>query len=165
MEKIETIIDRNVAKEHLAPLIRNALFCFISSIVIVGLYILFSILEKNWVAVINIILLVAGIFIFLAGFFFLFMYFSNLKKIGDSSNRIVYEFLDDHLTFTTYKKDEFIQEGKISYSDFIGYKETKNYIFLGLKGNSFVVINKTQSVIDFIKDKGLNKIKAINFKR
>ena len=165
MEKLEVVIDKNVAKEHLAPLFRNAIFCFIAALVIAGLYVLFSILWNNWADVLNIILLVAGAFILVAGFIFVYMYFSNIKKIGNASNKIIYEFTDDYVNFATYKEDALLQKSSIPCSEFIGYKETKNYIFLGLNNNNFLVVKKCDFIYSFLKDHNLTKIKAISAKR
>ena len=67
--------------------------------------------------------------------------------------------------FATYKEDALLQKSSIPCSEFIGYKETKNYIFLGLNNNNFLVVKKCDFIYSFLKDHNLTKIKAISTKR
>lgn len=165
MEKIETVIDQQVAKEHLRPLLNWALFCVVISAICTGLYILFSILQNNWVDVINIVLVATGGFILLCSIFFVVTYFINLNKVKNLNNVLTCEFFEDHLHLTSYKEDKLIQEANIYYSELIGYKESKNYIFLGLKNNNFITVKKVDFIISFVQEQKLPKIKAMSASR
>jgi hypothetical protein len=58
-----------------------------------------------------------------------------------------------------------IQQGDIPYQNLAGYKETKNYVFLAIKDNSFLAFNKSEDILSFVKEKGLARIKTIQASR
>lgn len=75
------------------------------------------------------------------------------------------EFLDDCMTSEGYKGGEKISEGKFFYDDALAYKISKNYVFLMLKNNTFLPLNKTEEIINFLKEKGLKETKSLVVKK
>ena len=73
----------------------------------------------------------------------------------------VIEMLDECFTYEVYRNDEKIEEGKCYYHDLLGYKETKNYVFLVMRNNSYLGVNKVDGLISFLDSKNLRRIKKI----
>ena len=161
MEKIKTIIDRKANKEILGTTFALTWLCFAFSLLCVVLYFLFSILFNNWLDPISISSLVIGIIILVFAVVVLFYLSNNLKKSTHYVREAIYDFTDDALLYEVHQNGEKIEEGKVYYCDLLDYKETKNYIYLRLRNNTFICVSKVDGLLDFIISKGISKFKMI----
>lgn len=161
MKKATVIVNENVAKEHLKPVINFTIFCFASAIVFFTLMIVFSILNNNWLEVSTIIFAIVGALSLFAGILFLLQYLKGINMAKRLANTVSYEFFDDHLTYVTTRGEQVIQQGTVNYQDLISYKETKNYIFLEMSDHNFLPFEKTEEILSFIKEKELPLFKSI----
>ena len=160
MEKITTVLDTKVTKEFMKS---GFIFAYISiavSLLVLTVYILFGVITSSWLETSSVILLIAGSALLLLSLFLLFFYMNAVKKAGAFIRTAEYEFLDDSLVYTLYRNDEKIEEGKQYYQDLVDYKESKNYVFIRLKNNTFFAINKADGLLDFLSSKGLKKFKS-----
>ena len=161
MEKIRTVLDQKVTKEFMRS---GFIFAYISigvSLLVLSVYVLFGILNNSWLDTTSIILLIAGSALLLLSLFLLFFYINAVKKAGTFIRTAEYEFLDDAIVYTLYRNDEKIEEGKQYYEDLVDYKESKNYVFVRLKNNTFFAMDKVDGLVAFLSSKGLPKFKNI----
>ena len=132
---------------------------FIGAVVCGGLYATLSTLQNDWANILNITLLFFGVLFLLLGFFILPGYVKSTRKNNDFFRIVTYDFQDDFVITEVFKNDEKIAEAKYYYRDVLGYRETKNYIFLKVNNNSFFGIYKTDELLTFVKEKGFKKLK------
>ena len=157
MEQIKTIINKNSTKEFIHGMFIFALFSLIVGLAMLGLYITFGVINNSWFDVLQIILLIIAILILFFGGFVIFRYFASLKKMDGYQSIIIYDFLDDYVSFDIYRNEEVVESGKVYYQDFLDYKETKSFIYLRLKNNTWLAIKKEEGLLDFIINKGISK--------
>ena len=165
MKKDTVLINEKVVGEHLKPVFNFALFCFIAAVVFFALMIVFSILNNNWLEVSTIIFAIVGALCLFAGLFAIINYVKGINIAKTHASKMDYEFFDDHLSYVTSRDDRVIQQGDIPYQNLAGYKETKNYVFLAIKDNSFLAFNKSEDILSFVKEKGLVRIKTVQASR
>ena len=165
MEKATVVVNENVAKEHLKSVINFAIFCFASAIVFFTLMIVFSILNNNWLEVSTVIFAIVGALSLFAGVFFLIQYAKGVRLAKTQSNTVDYEFFNDHLTFVTSRNDQIIQKGEVNYQDLVGYKETKNYVFLLMSNQHFLPFEKSEDILSFVQAKKLPLVKSVKVNR
>ena len=161
MQRIKTIIDRKANQELL-----SATFClgwlgFAISLLCVVLYFLFGIIFNDWLSPSLISCLAISVLILILSLIILFYLSNNLKQSSRYVREAIYDFLDDALLYEVYQNDEKIEEGKVRYCDLLDYKETKNYIYLRLRNNTFICVSKVDGLLDFIISKGIHKNKII----
>ena len=161
MEKIKTVLDEKATKEFMKGGFILAYVGIAVSLLVFAIYVLFGVINNSWVDTISIVLLIAGITLLLLSLFLLFFYMNAVKKAGAFIRTAEYEFLDDSLVYTLYRNDEKIEEGKQYYQDLVDYRESKNYVFIRLKNNTFFAITKVDGLVDFLASKGLHKFKTI----
>ena len=159
MEKIETNIDDRMVKEAYRPLFRLSIIAIGIAIAFVIFYVIFSILNKNWFDALNLIALSVSFVLVICAIYLLVRIHQMVKKEQEFSRKAIYELLDEYVSYEVYRNDEKIESGKAYYKDLLGYKETKNTVFLVMRNNSLLGIKKVNGLIDFIKSKGLEKKK------
>ena len=165
MKKDSVIINEKVAGEHLKPVFNFALFCFIAAIVFFALMVVFSILNNNWFGVSTIIFAIVGALCLFGGLFSLINYIKGINITKAHSSKMDYEFFNDHLSYTTSRDGRVIQQGDVPFTSLVGYKETKNYVFLAINSNSFLAFNKSEDILSFVKEQGLVRIKTVQANR
>ena len=79
--------------------------------------------------------------------------------------KLVSEFADEYFAYDLYRENEKVEQGKIYYVDLMGYKQTKHYLFLGLKNNNYIGVNKVEGLVEFVRNKGLKEIKSFGRKK
>ncbi len=166
MDKIETVIDVKAAKEYMAPLAKFIIFCLVSFLVMIGLYILFSLLNHNWLEPLNFIFLAVALICLIGMILFLIKYLKSINAVKNNKTVVAYHFFDDHFLFASFNQNkEKVSEEIVPYTEIVSYRESKNYYFLMLANNNAFIINKTQEVANFIKEKGFAKYKTISVKK
>ena len=160
MEKISTVIDKNSTKEFIQGTFIFSWVALFTALSLIALYIVFGIINNSWGDLLQIVLVVLGGSLLVLSILVIRNYFNALAKMDNFKRTIVYEFLDDAISFTVNKEDEAIENGKVYYEDFISYKATKNYVYLRLKNNTWLAIKKEEGLISFITSKGINKHNA-----
>ncbi len=157
MKQIKTLIDKKSTKEFMQGYFRLSLVSFGVSFLMIALYIIFGILNSSWADPLQIVLVVSGGVLLVLSILMLTTYLNTINKTKSFIRTIVYDFNDETISFDIFREEEKIESGKIYYQDFVEYKESKNYIFLKLKNNTWLAIDKEEGLIDFIKSKGLKK--------
>lgn len=165
MEKITTFIDENVTKELVLPYKVEGFIGVVVGLLVMAVYFIFSIIDKNWLNPLNIVALVIGALLLCIAMILIGIAFMLIKKATGYKRTLVSELLDDHLAFELIRNNETIETGKLYYQDFVGYKETKSYLFLRLKNEAFIALNKKEGLVDFIKEKGIKKLGAFGKKK
>ena len=160
MEKIITVIDSKSSKEFLQGTFILDYFALGVGILCLLLYVLFGVKDNHWLKGMNLILLSVGILLLVMAIVLLSMLYKALKKADEFKRTITYDFQDDYFTYEVIRNDEIIESGKLLYSDLTSYKETENYIYAGLKNNSWFSISKVDGLIDFLNNKGVRRYKS-----
>ena len=159
MEKITTTIDGSSAKEFVkGTYILDYVALGIGALCVV-LYVIFGIAGdgRNWLSALQLILLTVGILLIVLAIVLLNMLNKAITKSNEFKRTITYDFSDEYLSYEVMRNDGVIENGKLSYSDLSNYKETKNFIFVGLKNNTWFAIDKAEWLISFLNSKGLKK--------
>ena len=164
MEKITTVVDERLTKELLHGKTICGFIYGLISLTIIAFYFVMSIIGNKWTDSLLIVALVIGCVALIADIVFILMLFKSINKTRDLKRTIISEFLDEAIIFEIFNEKEKIQNGKISYSNILGYKETKNYLFLRLKSNQYFGINKVEGLLDFVKAKGIKKLGLFNIR-
>ena len=105
----------------------------------------------------SISLLVAGGILLLSSILLYSMQKLAIKRARQFSREATYEFLDDVISYEVYRDEQLMESGKLPYQDFLDYRETKNYIFVRLRNNTYLAIDKVDGLSDFLKSKGLKR--------
>ena len=159
MEKITTTIDGNSAKEFIkGTYILDYVALGVGALCVV-LYVIFGIAGdgKNWLSGLQLILLTVGVLLIVLAIVLLNMLNKAIKKSNEFKRTITYDFSDEYLIYEVMRNEELIENGKLTYADLSKYKETKNYVYVGLKNNTWLAIDKVDGLIDFLNSKGLGK--------
>ena len=161
MEKIETRIDDKMVKDLYRPLYRLSYVAFIVAFAFVIFYVIFSAITKNWLDTLNLIALAVSFLLVICAIFLLVRVNQMLKSAQEFGRTAIYELFDDYLTYEIYRNEEKIEEGKAYYQELLGYKETKDTVFLTLKNHSYIGIKKVDGLVAFLDSKGLKKVKRL----
>ena len=159
MEKITTTIDGNSAKEFIkGTYILDYVALGVGALCVV-LYVIFGIAGdgKNWLSGLQLILLTVGVLLIVLAIVLLNMLNKAIKKSNEFKRTITYDFSDEYLIYEVMRNEELIENGKLTYADLSKYKETKNYVYVGLKNNTWLAIDKVDGLTDFLNSKGLGK--------
>ena len=135
------------------------------SLLCLGFFVLFGILNNNWFDPLSIVLLVVAIIVLILALLLFSAIKNGIKKADQFVRTIVYDLQEDNISFEIYRDEEMIETGKIYYKDLEEYKETKHYVYVGLKNNTWLAIDKVDGLVDLLKSKGLTKFKAVKFNK
>lgn len=156
MEKIRTKVDERSIKELLHGAIILAIVSFVLSLLIIVLFLIFFFRDMS-VDPSSISLIIAGGLLLLSSILLYSMQKLAIKRARQFVREVEYEFLDDSISYEVYRNEEKVESGKLPYQDFLDYRETKNYVFVRLKNNTYLAIDKVDGLSDFLKSKGLKK--------
>ena len=162
MKQVKTFIDKNSTKEFIQG---NLIFAIVSlgiSLAIIALYVVFGILNKSWTDPLQIVLVVLGGVLLVLTIIMIVSYLNAINKVKDFKRTIIYNFEDNALSYDIYREEEKVDSGKIYYQDLLDYKESKNYIYLRIKNNTWLVVSKEEELITFIESKGIIKHKLLS---
>ena len=160
MKDIKTLIDKKSAKEFIQG---NLIFSFVSlgvSLVIIALYVIFGVINKSWLDTLQIVLIVLGGILLVLSIIMIVNYVASINKMNNLVRTIVYHFSDVEITFDIYREEKLVQSGKALYNDLLEYKETKNYIYIRQRNNTWLILNKEDELITFLNNKGIFKHKS-----
>ena len=160
MKDIKTLIDKKSAKEFIQG---NLIFSFVSlgvSLVIIALYVIFGVINKSWLDTLQIVLIVLGGILLVLSIIMIVNYVASINKMDNLVRTIVYHFSDVEITFDIYREEKLVQSGKTLYNDLLEYKETKNYIYIRQRNNTWLILNKEDELIAFLNNKGIFKHKS-----
>ena len=160
MKDIKTLIDKKSAKEFIQG---NLIFSFVSldvSLVIIALYVIFGVINKSWLDTLQIVLIVLGGILLVLSIIMIVNYVASINKMDNLVRTIVYHFSDVEITFDIYREEKLVQSGKALYNDLLEYKETKNYIYIRQRNNTWLILNKEDELISFLNNKGIFKHKS-----
>ena len=73
-------------------------------------------------------------------------YVASINKMDNLVRTIVYHFSDVEITFDIYREEKLVQSGKALYNDLLEYKETKNYIYIRQRNNTWLILNKDKGI-------------------
>ena len=160
MKDIKTLIDKKSAKEFIQG---NLIFSFVSlgvSLAIIALYVIFGVINKSWLDTLQIVLIVLGGILLVLSIIMIVNYVASINKMDNLVRTIVYHFSDVEITFDIYREEKLVQSGKTLYNDLLEYKETKNYIYIRQRNNTWLILNKEDELIAFLNNKGIFKHKS-----
>ena len=160
MKDIKTLIDKKSAKEFIQG---NLILSFVSlgvSLVIIALYVIFGVINKSWLDTLQIVLIVLGGILLVLSIIMIVNYVASINKMDNLVRTIVYHFSDVEITFDIYREEKLVQSGKALYNDLLEYKETKNYIYIRQRNNTWLILNKEDELISFLNNKGIFKHKS-----
>ena len=160
MKDIKTLIDKKSAKEFIQG---NLIFSFVSlgvSLVIIALYVIFGVINKSWLDTLQIVLIVLGGILLVLSVIMIVNYVASINKMDNLVRTIAYHFSDVEITFDIYREEKIVQSGKALYNDLLEYKETKNYIYIRQRNNTWLILNKEDELIAFLNNKGIFKHKS-----
>ena len=160
MKDIKTLIDKKSAKEFIQG---NLIFSFASlgvSLVIIALYVIFGVINKSWLDTLQIVLIVLGGILLVLSVIMIVNYVASINKMDNLVRTIAYHFSDVEITFDIYREEKIVQSGKALYNDLLEYKETKNYIYIRQRNNTWLILNKEDELIAFLNNKGIFKHKS-----
>ena len=156
MEKIRTTLDERSVKELLHGAIVLAIISFAVSLLTIALFLVFFFHDMH-VDPSSISLLIAGGILLLSSILLYSMQKLAIKRARQFAREATYEFLDDVIGYEVYRDEQLMESGKLPYQDFLDYRETKNYIFVRLRNNTYLAIDKVDGLSDFLKSKGLKR--------
>lgn len=165
MKEIKTLINEQSAKEFLKGNLIVSIVGIIVSLVIIALYVVFGIINHSWLDFLQIILVVLGAVLLVISIIMIVNYLSSILKMKNFTRTIIYTFSDTAITYDIYRNDEKVESGRTIYNDLIEYKETKNYIYLRQRNNTWLILNKEQELLDFINTRGIPKFKSVRMNR
>lgn len=160
MKDIKTLIDKKSAKEFIQG---NLILSFVSlgvSLVIIALYVIFGVINKSWLDTLQIVLIVLGGILLVLSIIMIVNYVASINKMDNLVRTIVYHFSDVEITFDIYREEKLVQSGKALYNDLLEYKETKNYIYIRQRNNTWLILNKEDELTSFLNNKGIFKHKS-----
>lgn len=165
MDKITTIVDGESSREFVKGTfildyvaLGVGIFCII-------LYLIFGIGQRNWLVILNLILLTVGILLVVLSIVLLVKLNTAIKKGNEFKRTVTYEFESEHLLYEVTRNEEVIESGKLPYADLTSYKETENYVYVGLKNNTWFVMKKVEGLVQYLESKGLKSFKAVKFNK
>ena len=159
MKQIKTPIDKVSTKEFVQG---NFFFALVSlgvALAIIALYIVFGVINHSWTDPLQIVLVVLGGVLLVLSIIMVIGYLNSINKMKDFHRIIVYNFSDDEITYDIYKENQVMASGKAPYIDVLEYKESKHFVYLRLRNNTWLVISKEEGLLDFIQSKGIEKHK------
>ena len=159
MKQIKTPIDKESTKEFVQGNLYFAIVSLGVALAIIALYIVFGVINHSWLDPLQIVLVVLGGILLVLSIIMVVSYLNSINKMKDFHRTMIYNFSSDEITYDLYKEEEKVATGKASYIDVLGYKETKHFVYLRLRNNSWLVISKEEGLLDFIQSKGIEKHK------
>ena len=165
MNKIETVIDVNAAKQYLFPLVKFIIFCFVCFIAFIALYFVFSIISNNWLDPLHYVFIAVALICHIGGIIFLVKYLKSINIVKKTQTKVSYEIYDDYMLFTSANINGKVEERQVSYDEIVNYRESKDYYFLLLINNNAYIMDKNEISTKLIKDKGYQKVKSVAFKK
>ena len=161
MDKIKTLIDKQSTKEFVHGTYVFSWVNLAVSLAMVALFVTFGIINNDWSSALNIILLVMAIIIFILAIIMIVSLVLSVKRTGEQKREVVYDFQDEEVAFEIFCDDQLVESGRVSYQDFMSYKETKNFVYLKLNNSTWFFVKKVDGLVDFIENKGLIRIRSI----
>lgn len=165
MDKITNVVDGESSREFVKGTfildyvaLGVGIFCII-------LYLIFGIGQRNWLVILNLILLTVGILLVVLSIVLLVKLNTAIKKGNEFKRTVTYEFESEHLLYEVTRNEEVIESGKLPYTDLTSYKETENYVYVGLKNNTWFVMKKVEGLVQYLESKGLKSFKAVKFNK
>lgn len=158
MEQIKTRIDESASKDLFSKTIILMVVAFVFGLIMIGMYILFSISNNNWADILNIICLILGSVLVVVSIIFTFLTIKAIKGASGNTADTVADFYDDHIYLETFRNNELIGNAKIFYNDILGYTVGKKFIFLKIKNNQMLPFTKSEELEKFVAEKGIKKI-------
>ena len=156
--EIRTRIDERQTKELLHNAVILAIVCFIISLLCIGGYFLFVFaLQEDPDDIFNIILLIGGILLFVLSILLYVTQMNAIKRAAQFVRDVKYELSEENISYEVYRDEQLIESGKLSYKDFLDFRETKNYLFVRLKNNTYLAVDKVDGLSDLLISKGLKK--------
>lgn len=159
MKDIKTPIDKESTKEFVQGNLYFAIVSLGVALAIIALYIVFGVINHSWLDPLEIVLVVLGGTLLVLSIIMVVSYLTSINKMKDFRRTIVYSFSNDEITYDIYKEEEKAVSGKTPYIDVLEYKETKHYVYLRLRNNTWLVISKEEGLIEFLQSKGIEKRK------
>jgi len=160
MNKMIVNVNNKAVKEVYKTQKMMVSFYLVVGILMLGGFIVSTILNTNWVRIISIVGIVAASVIIGFSLFILIsliMVTSSTKTV-ERRNEITFNL--DHMFFETYDKEEKIEEAKIKYEELEKYVITKNYIYSVLKvGKGLIIFNRDDKLISLFNDKKIPRKK------
>ena len=165
MDKLTTVVDGESSREFVKGTfildyvaLGVGIFCII-------LYLIFGIGQRDWLVILNLILLTVGILLVVLSIVLLAKLNTAIKKGNEFKRTVTYEFESEHLLYEVTRNEEVIESGKLPYTDLTSYKETENYVYVGLKNNTWFVMKKVEGLVQFLESRGLKSFKAVKFNK
>ena len=165
MDKLTTVVDGESSREFVKGTfildyvaLGVGIFCII-------LYLIFGIGQRDWLVILNLILLTVGILLVVLSIVLLAKLNTAIKKGNEFKRTVTYEFESEHLLYEVTRNEEVIESGKLPYTDLTSYKETENYVYVGLKNNTWFVMKKVEGLVQYLESKGLKSFKAVKFNK
>ena len=156
--EIRTRIDEKQTKELLHNAVILAIVCFIISLLCIGGYFLFVFaLQEDPGDILNIVLLISGILLFILSILLYVTQMNTIKRAAQFVRDVKYELSEENISYEVYRDEQLIESGKLSYQDFLDFRETKNYLFIRLKNNNYLAVDKVNGLSDLLISKGLKK--------
>ncbi len=165
MKEIKTLINEQSAKEFLKGNLIVSIVGIVVSFVIIALYVVFGITNHSWLDFLQIILVVLGATLLVISIIMIVNYLSSILKMKNFTRTVIYTFSDTAITYDIYRNDEKVESGRTIYNDLIEYRETKNYIYLRQRNNTWLILNKEQELLDFINTRGIPKFKSVKMNK
>ena len=164
MERIITKIDGASSKEFVKGTYILDYVALVVGVICIALYVFFGIKDANWLSGLQILTIGSGLLLVILAIVLLASLNKAIKKADEFARTIAYEFEDEHLIYAVYRNEEIIENGKLPYSDLTRYKESKNYVFVGLNNNTWFAMNKVEGLTSFLESKGIYK-KVVKVKK
>lgn len=165
MDKLTTIVDGESSREFVKGTFILDYVALGVGVFCILLYLIFGIGQRNWLVILNLILLIVGILLVILSIVLLVKLNNAIKKGNEFKRTVAYEFENEHLLYEVTRNDEVIENGKLPYTDLTSYKETENYVYVGLKNNTWFVMKKVYGLVRYLESKGLKSFKAIKLNK
>ena len=165
MDKLTTIVDGESSREFVKGTFILDYVALGVGVFCILLYLIFGIGQRNWLVILNLILLTVGILLVVLSIVLLVKLNTAIKKGNEFKRTVTYEFESEHLLYEVTRNEEVIESGKLPYTDLTSYKETENYVYVGLKNNTWFVMKKVDGLVRYLESKGLKSFKAIKFNK
>ena len=165
MQKIVTKLDGASTKEFVKGSYLLGFAALGVGLICLVLYVVFGVINNEWFIGLNLVTLISGTLLLVLAIALLLILNSAIKKANDFERTITYEFDNQTFSYIVSRNERIVENGNLPYSDLTEFKETKNYVYVGLKNGSWFAIQKSDGLVDFLISKGLKKFRRIKFNK
>ena len=153
MEKIRTVLSKELQKERYGALIKFSIIITIIGVLFIS-YCVYGFITDSG-SLMDGAILAVGLFLIVFGIIFTITINGTYKKAERLNIYTDMTFNEDHIYAEKYEDDELVATEKIYYKKCISFFETKSFVFFTTDSSLVYAINKENGIVDFLLNKGI----------